>query len=73
MPERPKLIDRQKDSDDSVKAEIPIQISCCTGKPYKLKTVPKKVGEPVKIATDFPEPQGFAPVKILSTDSAILI
>jgi len=73
LPERPKLIDRQKDSDDSVKAEIPIQISCCTGKPYKLKTVPKKDGEPINIASDFREPQGFAPVKIMPTDSAILI
>jgi hypothetical protein len=73
LPERPKLINRKKDADDSVKAEIPIQIACCTGKPYKLKTVQKKNSEPVKIEADLPEPNGFAPVKIVGGDSVIEI
>lgn len=73
LPERPKLINRKKDSDDSVKAEIPIQIACCTGKPYKLKTVQKKNSEPVKIENDLPEPKGFAPVKLMGGDSVLEI
>ena len=71
LTERPKLINRKKDADDSLKAEMPIQIACCTGKPYKLKTVKKS--EPVNIDGERPEPKGFAPVKLLPRDSSVEI
>jgi len=69
LTERPKLIHREKD-EESIKAEIPIQISCGSGKPYKLRPVQKNDGEPVKLEVDFPA-KGFIPVRVMPTDSTL--
>ena len=69
LTERPKQINRDKD-EESIKAEVPIQISCGSGKPYKLKPVQKNDGEPVKLEVDFPA-KGFIPVRVIPTDSTL--